>query len=163
MIIFQTFLFQTYPYAARPTTKTLVTPTPFHFPLVFLFTKRDIYLLSTSNIGKCQLRLVYGTRLICRQHIWETSVTAYNCGYGCGYSVRRIPKETRFSFMLEWFHDIWEWDLFGLIPSYSPDNFQGKSAIFRVSHNQRCITIDSVIPAQSTAHSSNKRHRIELM
>ena len=25
------------------------------------------------------------------------------------------------------------------------------------------MTIDSVIPAQSAAHSSNKRHRIELM
>ena len=35
--------------------------------------------------------------------------------------------------------------------------------ISSVRHNQRCITIDSVIPAQSTAHSSNKRHRIELI
>ena len=35
--------------------------------------------------------------------------------------------------------------------------------ISSIRHNQRCVTIDSVIPAQSTAHSSNKRHRIELM
>ena len=35
--------------------------------------------------------------------------------------------------------------------------------ISSVRHNQRCITIDSVILAQSMAHSSNKRHRIELM
>ena len=35
--------------------------------------------------------------------------------------------------------------------------------ISRVCHNQRCITIGSVIPAQTTAHSSNKWHRIELM
>ena len=35
--------------------------------------------------------------------------------------------------------------------------------ISSVHHNQWCITTDSVIPAQSTAHSSHKRYRIELM